>query len=309
MAPRIDLPDVRDGAPFTVANGLAHGVTRKRLAGRDLHRPIRGVRSPHPAADRRQFVRAAAARIRPWQAIAGSSAAVLWGLPVPPHLTRRDAVVIVAAPIGRGVPQASGFRGLRITPARLDLAEIDGVQVTDPVTTWCLLGREVGLADLVAAGDVLITPSTRTDRRTQPVALETLASAAAQWNRAPGGAILQRALPRLRHGVDSPMESLLRSAIVDAGLPEPTVHPPVVLRNGQVVHPDVGYPDLRVGVEYEGEGHADPRRMRADVARYEALAEVGWETVRVVPSHLFPDARDFVRRLGASLERAAQRAR
>jgi len=43
---------------------------------------------------------------------------------------------------------------------------------------------------------------------------------------------------------------------------------------------DLAYPRFRVGIEYEGDHHRDPRQFRSDVRRYERLSDIGWLTVR-----------------------------
>lgn len=82
------------------------------------------------------------------------------------------------------------------------------------------------------------------------------------------------------------METILRLTITDAGFPEPVVHPAVRLRNGIIVHPDLGYPYLQLGFEYEGLGHGDPEQVIRDIARYEALADAGWAIIRVTKHDL-----------------------
>lgn len=303
MSVRIQLPAPYSDAPFSVSDAVASGLSRTRLRGFDLKRPIRGVRTASELTSRREFVLAAATRLRPWQAIAGSSAAALWGLPLPPELDRRSAPVIVAAPKGRSVPEAAAFRGLRIEPGRLGITQLDGVRITDPITTWCLLARELGLPDLIAAADVLITESTRTSRRSTPTPIGDLAGAVANWSRSPGGGIMRQALGRARMGVDSPMESLLRTLIVDGGLPEPTVHPTVVLLDGTERQPDLGYEDLKLGLEYEGLDHADPKRMRIDITRIEDFAAVGWDTMRVTKPDMAPEPGPLIRKIAIRMRR------
>ena len=83
---------------------MADGVTSGRLRGRDLERPFRGARllptgallDDGPLAiDRRKRdrvrLRAAAARgiLTPHAALAGLTAAAVWGAPLPDDLTPR----------------------------------------------------------------------------------------------------------------------------------------------------------------------------------------------------------------------------
>lgn len=302
MAAIIPIPDDFQSRPFRVADALDQGVSAGRLRGGDLEAPLWGVRSLQPVSTRLEFLRAAAERLSKDQAFGGSAAAAIWGLPLPTWMQGADAPIVVVAKRTGTVPKARGFVGVRLVPERLHTVEFDGFTVTDPVLTWCLLAREVGLRELVAAGDVLISPSERTDRRAPKSELVEVAAAVDSWRRAPGAVMLRKALDRMRPGVDSPMESVLRQIIVDAGFDEPEVQPGVEMLDGRVLHPDVGYRELKIGIEYEGVGHADPERMRADITRLEDFAEVGWHIIRVTVRDLFPNSDVFLRRLAAAIE-------
>ena len=58
---------------------------------------------------------------------------------------------------------------------------------------------------------------------------------------------------------------------------------------------DMGWDDIKVAVEYEGDHHrTDRRQFHHDIRRYEEIAELGWITVRVTAE----DSRvDVVRRV------------
>lgn len=297
MSTRTNLPDDVTRQPFRVGRALRQGVSRGRLRNAALDRPLWGVRSVEPIRGRLEFLRAASTRLRPWQSFGGSSAAALLGIPVHPELQRTNATVVVVAAQHHTVPRSAGFTGVRILPDNLRTMEIDGIRVTDPVTTWFLLARELGLHHLIAAGDVAITDSTRTERRCGATSIDAFVEAMPRWTRSPGAAMARSAIERMRVGVDSPMESQLRSIIVDAGYPEPEVHPPVSVPDGRILHPDVGYPELRLGVEYEGIGHADPARMRRDIRRIEDFAAAGWDTLRVTSDDMFPEPHSLLARL------------
>lgn len=306
MTPRITLPEPFSERPFSVAPALGVGLSRGRLEGADLMTPLRGVRSSRSIESRAAYIRAAATRMRSWQVVAGSSAAVLWGLPLPARLTRRlDAVVLVATEHGRPVPEATAFRGIRLSGDRLVRDLVDGVAVTDPIATWCLLSRELTRNELVAVGDCLVTASARYEHRhpSLPVlGAEDLVVAHERWGRSPGSRVRSQALARIRPGVDSPMESELRCAILDAGLPEPTIHPPVRLRSGRIVHPDLGYVRERIAIEYEGRRHRETERFDRDIVRREEFEEVGWRVVRCTSAHLRPDPRAVTARVARARE-------
>jgi very-short-patch-repair endonuclease len=58
---------------------------------------------------------------------------------------------------------------------------------------------------------------------------------------------------------------------------------------------DMGWPDIKVAVEYDGEQHrVDPHQFKKDVARLEYIQSLGWIDIRVLAG----DRRaDIVRRV------------
>ena len=67
------------------------------------------------------------------------------------------------------------------------------------------------------------------------------------------------------------------TTIRSAGLPEPERQHPLTLRNGVMIHIDLAWPDLRLGVE-PGHSwwHGGDLRQHADQARTRACNELGW---------------------------------
>lgn len=94
---------------------------------------------------------------------------------------------------------------------------------------------------------------------------------------------LQRALDLIREDVDSPKETSTRLWFLDRGLPEPEVHPPVFCPTlGRTVRPDLGFPEARLAIEYEGDQHRSSRQQwNRDIERYEALQAAGWTVLRI----------------------------
>nr|CRL73858.1 hypothetical protein CPGR_03438 [Mycolicibacterium komanii] len=71
---------------------------------------------------------------------------------------------------------------------------------------------------------------------------------------------LQRVLPLMDGGAESPQETVARLALVDAGLPAPLTQVRVFDEYGQfVARLDMAYPNLLVGIEYDGP-HTGPIR-------------------------------------------------
>ena len=67
---------------------------------------------------------------------------------------------------------------------------------------------------------------------------------------------------------------------------------------------DMGYPECRVGVEYDGEQHfTNPDDYADDIERLEFLADKGWNIVRVSARQLRYERAQIVRRVRTALDR------
>jgi hypothetical protein len=99
----------------------------------------------------------------------------------------------------------------------------------------------------------------------------------------PGIATYRRLL-ELRNGTTPPggeFAGLLRTLLVDAGLPQPMCELPVV-SGGRQYSLDVAYVDVKVDVECDGrEGHLNARSFEEDRIRNNNLALDGWLVLHV----------------------------
>jgi hypothetical protein len=91
---------------------------------------------------------------------------------------------------------------------------------------------------------------------------------------------LEHALPR-----DRPSQSGLELDLLDAirciGLPLPERQYPVTLIDGEVVHVDIAWPHIRLGIEPGAMWwHGGDARQRIDQARDVSCGEVGWQILR-----------------------------
>jgi hypothetical protein len=93
----------------------------------------------------------------------------------------------------------------------------------------------------------------------------------------------RRALKLVVAGAESPRETWLRLLLIEAGYPPPQTRIPVYGEYGELVAVlDMGWEDIKVAVEYEGDHHrTDRRQFNTDIARVDALTELGWIVVRV----------------------------
>jgi hypothetical protein len=117
-----------------------------------------------------------------------------------------------------------------------------------------------------------------------------------------GVARARQAIELFDAGAQSPKESWLRVILVQAGLPTPQTQIPVLDEWGDpIAYLDMGWEDVKVAVEYDGEQHRTDRRQYTwDVRRLETLERLGWIVVRVVAGDR---PAEIVRRVQAALAR------
>lgn len=103
-------------------------------------------------------------------------------------------------------------------------------------------------------------------------------------------------------GAESPKESWLRLILIRAGLPRPQTQIRVYDDvTGRVAYLDMGWEDLKVAAEYDGEHHQrDPVQYRHDALRQEMLQRRRWINIRVLAGHR---EDDVVRRVRAARAR------
>jgi len=108
---------------------------------------------------------------------------------------------------------------------------------------------------------------------------------------------LRGALALVDGGAESPKETELRLLLVRDGLPRPMTQIRVGRRRV-----DIGWPQWKVGVEYDGEHHfTNPDDYAADIDRLEYLASQGWTIIRVSARQLRYDRAGIVRRVREAL--------
>lgn len=290
--------DVFRSGPFRVRDAIAAGRSRASVDSRYYDMPFHGVRSALGSeGDLEARCRAYRLRMRGDAAFCGLTAAAIWGIPLPgaADLTRLH----VSVPHGMPRPRSRGVRGSERTAAT-PTTDRHGLRVLDPAATWASLSTALGVADLIAAGDHLLSTV-----RGHPLARsEQLADAIVP--RSPGAARLRAALPRLREGSLSRPESLLRVLLSAAGLPEPSLNHSIP-ELGVLV--DLAWPNARFGIEYQGDHHREPRQFGADIRRQELVHDTGWLLMAVTRFDLFDASLELVARARARLADRGVRSR
>ena len=208
----------------------------------------------------------------PEASICGRSAARLWGAIVPDSA---DVEVLLDR------KHRTLVKGLRMhRPAqRPPTTTRYGLRVTTPEATFLKLAGELELVDLVVAGDTLCK------KVTTP---EQLIAAAAAF-RGKRARLARTAASLVRAEVDSPQETKVRLLMVFAGIPEPKVN--IVFRDeqGKITRRiDMGYPALRLGVEYDGRHHAEnDDQWQKDIDRREEFDDLDWRLIILRSPDLF----------------------
>lgn len=273
--------------PFLAADAQRAGLTRGRLRASDLRIPSRGIRVPR-AADGDAGDLAARARpylqLLPDAVLSHTTAARLHGIPLPASF-RREPVLHLARARAAAATSRRHVRCHRLNLAESEIVlPSEGVRATSPVRTLIDLAGMLALPDLVAAGDWLVSEHGRSygQVRRAVVRFEVLRSYVdgARW--VPHIRNARAAVDLVRVGVDSVPETHLRLLLREAGLP--TFHPNLPLLDAEgrpVLWSDLGCPEFRTCVEYDGEHHLMRQQQLRDHNRDLLVSELHWHQVKV----------------------------
>ena len=156
-----------------------------------------------------------------------------------------------------------------------EIEVIDGMRVTTAARTALDIACHLPLDRAIAALDALA--------RATHVKLADVEQLAARYKGRNGIRAARVALDLVDPGAESPRETWLRLLIVRAGLRRPETQIPVYDEWGQLVaRVDMGWEDLKIAVEYDGEHHwTERRQMTRDIRRTEQLNALGWIVIRV----------------------------
>lgn len=187
--------------------------------------------------------------------------------------------------------------GLQVWGDRLDSDEIeliDGIPVTTPARTALDLACWHSVTTAVAAIDALA--------RASEFKMPDVEMLAARHRGRRGLERARTSLDLIDAGAQSPKETWLRLVLVQAGLPRPQTQIPVHNEFGNVIaYLDMGWEDVKVAVEYDGDQHrGDRSQYNWDIRRLERLQHHGWIVIRVVAGDR---PADIVRRVRGALAR------
>jgi hypothetical protein len=152
---------------------------------------------------------------------------------------------------------------------------LNGIPTTSPARTAFDLGRRPGVQTAVIRIDALA--------RATGVTVAQVEALTEDHRGARGIRQLRRVLPLVDAGAESPQETRTRLLVLAAGFPRPTTQIEVLDDWGRVLaRIDMGWPAVKVGIEYDGSQHWTDSRIRTnDIDRTAELQRRGWILIRV----------------------------
>lgn len=270
-----------DGQPFDRRRAYDAGIHQdglRRMLGLGLVRHVvYGVyldaRVPDDLASRARCLRL---RLPAGAAVCRLTAAWLYGVDGrSPDQLLGPPVVECVVPVGREPVARPGVRGYVAPLGAGDVEIVDGVVCTTPLRTavdvlrWLRPHMALAVTDALAARGLVAVDALL-------VAIEAAAG--------------RRGVRQARYlaAVVEPLtesfgESWLRLRLVDAGLPRPQAQIQVPDASPGGYRLDLGWPDRRVAVEYDGEEFhsSGQRRLRDERRRDDLLRRYGWTVLGV----------------------------
>lgn len=272
-----DLPT----RPFTTARAADLGLSRRQLSAAVdnglIRRVLRGV---YLRADQPDTVetRAACAAlvIAPGAVVRDRSAAWIHGVNV---FTQAEQEVLPALETCvarfRSPTERAGVDGGTRDLSVGDVMTVGGVRVTTPLRTALDLGCNLRRREALAALDQFM--------RLHGIRRDQYAAAAVRFFRRRGVVQLRQLIALADSRAESPRESWMRLAIIDAGLPVPVPQFWIEIDGVPTYRLDLAFPRLRIAVEYDGDEFHDrtPEQREHDAKRRSWLEREGWTIIVV----------------------------
>lgn len=282
--------------PFRGSAAIAAGLTtRRRLRGpgfRELGRDTY-VRVGVELDDLGR-IEAACLEI-PGAVAGGWSAVVVLGVDAAPEGV--DVELVVGR---RRIAPRTGIALRQDVLGEREFLVVDGLRVTAPLRTAFDLARRPDHVESVIAVDALAHHF--------GFAVKGLLDYPANRDNPRDGRRVEAVVADADARAESPPETRTRLVLRHGGVPEPIPQYRVFEARGREVgRVDFGWPELRTGLEYQGDHHrTDRRQWRRDAVRTTELAAAGWLVLPVTAHDLFVDPAGLVRRVRAALRQRAR---
>lgn len=151
---------------------------------------------------------------------------------------------------------------------------LDGIRVTTPARTALDIACRYPLGKAVAAIDALA--------RATHLKLADVDLLAERHKGRRGIRNARKVLDLVDPGAESPRETWLRLLVIRHGFPPPRTQ--ITLHNEYgacVAVLDMGWEEIKLALDYDGEHHRDPIRFNKDIRRHDEVTELGWTDIRV----------------------------
>jgi hypothetical protein len=197
--------------------------------------------------------------------------------------------------------------GLTVRMDRLsddEVVTVDGLPVTTPSRTAFDMGRYLKRSAALARLDALM--------RAAPFAAADVEMLMRRYGPVRGVRQLRALLPLIDAGAELPKESWLRLLLIDGGLPAPETQIPICEDGVPIAYLDMGYRDIKLAFEYDGDQHRSDRRQYVrDLRRLPMVERHGWEVIRVIAEDRQADVlwrakEAYLRRGGAEIDEMAR---
>jgi very-short-patch-repair endonuclease len=272
------MPRSRITGPTTRSAVRASGLSERELRHPNVTRLSRDTYLPNVLrAELTGRLAAVLLTAPPGAAISHLSAADLWGLQIPLR-DPADQRVHLTVPTASRAESRVDRRLYRVPLDESSVVRRRSIPVTTPARTWRDLAAVLERPALLAVTDQLV------HRLASPQQLH------AELRARPGGRGAARAREVLPLGdarAESPMESALRWLVVAGGLPAPVLQFDVRDATGFVGRADLGWPDQRVIVEFDGDIHRQREVFVRDARRQNRLIAAGWTVLRFTSADVF----------------------
>jgi hypothetical protein len=151
---------------------------------------------------------------------------------------------------------------------------IGGMRVTTPARTALHLACRYPLGKAVVAIDALA--------RATHLKISDVELLADRYKGRRGIRQAHTVLDLVDPGAESPQETWLRLLVIRNGFPPPRTQIPVYDEYGALVAVlDMGWDDIKLALDYEGDHHRNPVRFNKDIRRHDNVMELGWMDIRV----------------------------
>lgn len=198
------------------------------------------------------------------------TAAALWGLDVP--LVRDDGRVHLTVPPATRIRSRADRQVHCAAVPEWQVARRGGVPLTSPGRTWRDLAARLPAAALLAVTDQIL------GRRYPPEAFQRVLDDARGLR---GVRTAREVLALADPLAGSPMESVLRWLVHEAGLTAPVLQYVVRGARGEFLgRVDLAWPERRVLIEFDGDVHRERRVFVDDLRRQNGLVLAGWVVLR-----------------------------